>query len=612
MINAIAELGQYIREEKQMDLLDMFLDDAFDGGRNKHLFVVLFDKYFRFNNVIYKEFDRFDKKKLLYKRGPSGGTDFTPTSKITNLKTTFERKFIKWFEQNKDNKLLSEDESSFLSKIFSYLKKHKDEIIEKTERQIELITDKSGKVITLGFLNKENNIDLIGSNRIFKKILLEKAQENFKYSKTHETFSFSENKICSICNKKSEVLGFFTDLKFYNVDKDGMITGGFRRKDSWKNYPVCLNCALDIRNGYIMLQDKSDFRFYGLKYYFIPRILDKKNYKDILKVVLDYKNNPKFRTEDIIRLTNDEDELFEFVKENQSNLSFDLFFYEKPQKSVLRILLVIEDILPSRLNLLFKAKKEIDRIIFFKQARNKEGKPLCYFNFGVVRNFFPPKSIIEGNKDKYFLEISEKIFKDKPIDLQFIIQNIMHKIRSRFSKDESTWLDSLMSFMLVLYLIKLNLIKELKEVELNHQFFEGFKIQTKDELERKVNLFFNSFDSFFRTDAHRSIFLIGVLTQFLLNIQKNERDKSPFRSKLKGLKMSAYDISILLPKIINKLEEYDKNYYKPLEELTSKYLLSASDYNQWRLPVDEMNFMFVIGMNLSKYFKIISEKEEEE
>jgi CRISPR-associated protein Csh1 len=147
---------------------------------------------------------------------------------------------------------------------------------------------------------------------------------------------------------------------------------------------------------------------------------------------------------------------------------------------------------------------------------------------------------------------------------------------------------------------------------MDKQFFEEFKIQTKKELESKVELFFNNFKDFFQTDAHRSIFLIGVLSQYLLNIQQRDRGATPFRSKLKGLKMNAYDISVLLPEAIEKLEEYGKNYYQPLEELISKYLISAGHYTKWRLPIDEMNFIFGLGMNLSKYFKIKLEEIEEE
>ena len=76
--------------------------------------------------------------------------------------------------------------------------------------------------------------------------------------------------------------------------------------------------------------------------------------------------------------------------------------------------------------------------------------------------------------------------------------------------------------------------------------------------------------------------------------------------------MDARDISTLLPEIIEKLEQYNKNYYVPLENLISKYLISAGNYKDWRLSTDEMNYIFVLGMNLSKYFKIkIEEKNEE-
>jgi CRISPR-associated protein Csh1 len=49
-----------------------------------------------------------------------------------------------------------------------------------------------------------------------------------------------------------------------------------------------------------------------------------------------------------------------------------------------------------------------------------------------------------------------------------------------------------------------------------------------------------------------------------------------------------------------------------LENLISKYLISAGDFRNWKLSIDEMNYIFVLGMNLSKYFKIKSEEKNEE
>jgi CRISPR-associated protein Csh1 len=81
-----------------------------------------------------------------------------------------------------------------------------------------------------------------------------------------------------------------------------------------------------------------------------------------------------------------------------------------------------------------------------------------------------------------------------------------------------------------------------------------------------------------------------------LNIQYQERHAQPFRKNLKGLKMKEEDFKALLPKIQNKLEEYGKNYYSSLEELISSYFIEAG--RNWKISTDELNFYFVLGMNL--------------
>ncbi len=76
--------------------------------------------------------------------------------------------------------------------------------------------------------------------------------------------------------------------------------------------------------------------------------------------------------------------------------------------------------------------------------------------------------------------------------------------------------------------------------------------------------------------------------------------------------MKERDFKGLLPRIQNKLEEYGKNYYPSLETLISEYFLQAG--NNWRLSTDELNFYFVLGMNLvdevSKTLGLTKEKEE--
>lgn len=119
--------------------------------------------------------------------------------------------------------------------------------------------------------------------------------------------------------------------------------------------------------------------------------------------------------------------------------------------------------------------------------------------------------------------------------------------------------------------------------------------------EERANIIFSEFEDFFNTDSKKAIFLEGTLVQYLLNIQKFQRGSTPFRTKLRGLNLDERYVKKIFPEIINKLEEYDTNYYKELETLISKYMIQAG--TDWKMSKDEISFYFVLGMNLSNFLK---------
>ena len=116
----------------------------------------------------------------------------------------------------------------------------------------------------------------------------------------------------------------------------------------------------------------------------------------------------------------------------------------------------------------------------------------------------------------------------------------------------------------------------------------------------------NNFEGFFQDyplfddDVKKALFLEGVLAKKLLNIQYNERGSTPFKSRLNGLKIDEKIAKRLLPEIINKLEEYDKNYYQDLERAIGEYLLN-SDFSKYS--IEELSFYFTLGMVLEKSFR---------
>jgi len=618
MINSISELGRF-EKNKNPDLtsFDIWLEDSFDNGKYPNLFLIEFIKEnskWTFGKIDVWENSTNLRSKLLYKFGSSSGTNKTLTSKVAkSIETTIQRKVIGWFDSNKNKNFLSLEEKKFLNEISEEIKEKKEDIYKAIKEKAGMV-DNNGIVLSPVFAENSNQ-KFIGDYEFFKKFIIEESKEGYKYSKTFKKYSFSKNETCSVCNKvKDEVFGFFTSLAFYTVDKPGMVSGGFQQDKSWINYPVCLDCALDVETGIKLMDQELSFKFYGLRYYLIPRTITERASEDIIDAILDFKKSPRINEADRERLTNDENDVFEILQEAQNNVALNLFFYAKPQKGVLRILAAIEEILPSRIRQLFNIKHFTDNIVFFKGHKTKENREMFRFSFGTLRTFLPNNKI-EGNNDKSFLELTRMIFSDIKIDYQFILHQIISHIRNKFVQNQAIWVQTIQGFMLIIYLNKLNLFrKNLKEADMDHMFFDSFKIESKEELEDKTELFFSNFKEFFESDALSSIFLIGVLAQFLLNIQQKERNATPFRSRLKGLKMNSRDISVLLPEIIEKIEQYKKQYgihyqYKGIADLASKYLISSGNFRNWNIPVDEMNFIFVLGMNLSQYFKIKSNKD---
>jgi len=96
----------------------------------------------------------------------------------------------------------------------------------------------------------------------------------------------------------------------------------------------------------------------------------------------------------------------------------------------------------------------------------------------------------------------------------------------------------------------------------------------------------------------------------LLRKQYKEREARPFLKNLKGLRMNEWDLKGLLPKVQNKLEEYESfdKGKKTVAKEAANYLLTAGD--DWKVSVDEMNFYFAAGMNLcDEVAKIVYPKE---
>ena len=612
------EIGEYALEKENKDLNDfvsILVENPASNETYKHVFcikLVSCQKSFEFKEIEHQEYSKEKIVKYLYKRGSSNGPDITPTARVTEINKTFSNKIVGWFSKplKEAKPILDDEEVQFLELLGKCIKENEDKILLDLEPKVNSIDAKENSILTL-IIEENDFIRYVGDFEVFRKILKNNGASKF-YSKYGIT-SKADNKICSICKTHREVYGFVTPYEFYTVDKRGFVSGGFDQSKAWRNNPVCLECALKITAGREYIEKYMSFGFYGFNFLIIPKLLNNSTNEDLFDTFEKF-NEKKFTFNKEYKrfLTANENDILEILSEEDDYLNFNFQFYEK-SNSAYRILLYIEDILPSRLRDLFKSKEIVDkRKIFSNYYSNDTEVKSIQFTLGNVRWFFP-NTLDDPDLNKYFLEITNGIFTGTSIDYDFLLNYIMRRIRKDFRNENSIRYSLFLGFQMLDFLSNLCLLGNytggncVNSTNLS-TLLSDMAPKENNGYEERTNVIFSEFEHFFNTDAKKAIFLEGTLVQYLLNIQKFQRGSAPFRTKLRGLNLDERYIKRLFPEIINKLEEYDANYYKELEYLISKYMIQSG--NNWKISNDEISFYFVLGMNLSNLLK--SPKPEKE
>lgn len=586
MLDAIKQLGQFVIEKHGKDALDILVEDPDSTGNYTRVITIEIKQNkddFILSEVGLEKYDKTKKLKYLYRKGAANGADFSPTAKLSDKpKGTFDRKILGWFKILDKKKVKIDDaDRDFLENIREVLEENADEIKEKIVNYRDSIPKKEGMLVTLEII-QNGEAKYVGDFPVFRELLIQQVKEK------DEKIS-AKQKICSLCGKHREkVLGNIDTYAFYTIDKPGYITGNFDKKKSWRNFPVCPECKLKLDEGKRFVEENLTFKFCGIRYNLIPKFIvgtdELSEY--VIDIFTDTSKLVSLKQERVETITDDEEEILDLLKDVQDIITLNFLFIQKSNAAE-RILLVIEDVFPSRLRQIFDAKYRVDEIY----DNN--------FTFRTIRNFFfkSDKNKRNSDLDKYFLDIVDKVFKDRPISYHFILKFIMKKIRDEFIND------GYFNFAVRDGLMMISFLEELKL----------FKMEEEQMEDRIFDELFEKYGPTFQTPLKRGLFLLGTLTELLLRKQYNTREAKPFLSNLKSLKMTERDFKGLLPKVQNKLEEYesfDKGKRIVAREASHYLLMSGED---WKMPVDELNFYFVSGMNLAdEVTKIIySDKDKQ-
>ncbi len=318
-----------------------------------------------------------------------------------------------------------------------------------------------------------------------------------------------DNKTCSLCHRDSvQVWGFVSTYNFYTAKTElAPLASGFNRKEAWKNYPVCENCALKLERAKQFNDRYLHYKFCGLDYYLIPEFLKVSEANNqILELFTDNGKSigqMNMTRKHIVNVSSIEDEVFDLLSDLNNRANYSIFFFDA-ENAKFSILESIEGLFPTHFKALFNAKDRAEKHSVFKNIKGINEKGVAgtlEFTYSIVKDFFPIKSRIEGDYTEAFLKIVQSTFQQKQYDYDYLSHRIMSLIVSRFAKGE--FIDHLVlkAFQIILFM------QELKCID-----FPTNKDQ-EVSLDTKYNDFFQEHASYFNSNAKKSVFLTGVLNE---------------------------------------------------------------------------------------------------
>lgn len=584
LLDALYKLGKLYIEKENLDEIDVLLDNKKIGAVVLVEFLEDSNGNFSYNKVYQEDYDKQNKVKYLYKKGSPRGTNITPSTLIgKSLETTFNIKFLKWFENNKDDSII-------FNKLYAEISDNSEKIYNDLNDIVDAIDIKDNILISV--VINDGGINYLYDFEEFKEILVKNSLNRYQGPK-----KIKGEGVCCLCDQQKEVYGLVSSsigFAFSTPEKLGNVPGN-NIKNQWKLLPICSDCALYLNAGKNFVEDYLDFSEFGLRYYVIPNLLfdSEKGFDKLYQIIQLFKTEENLDSADVCDIENKLDKI---VKRFDDVAEFKFLFF-KSSKSAFDILAYVESVIPSWLNTLYDTQLKISEYDFFKEENLKlifgdkhEGNFIQVINKNdkypcAPSNWYKRflRDFINIFSTKLYIDTVVDVISNRKIDYSFLISRFMYKIRSNWRNEENYALkiSVIKSLMLLLLFNEINLIK-------------GEKIMDSNNEEFSIELILDS-------PSKKATFLLGVLTRRLMNIQYKELGSTPFYNKLWGLSLDKKKIHKLYPMVINKLREYDAGYMKDLEEEISENL--ARSENDWKLNRDETSYYFVLGFTLPNFDK---------
>lgn len=428
----------------------------------------------------------------------------------------------------------------------------------------------------------------------YQTVFEEEAYKKYyqkNYGKTKK-----KNQLCALTNKPATVFGFVDTLGF-TVDADSFRRNSFDANKAYTMFPVSEEAIPYLEGARGILLNRLSTHFFGsFKYAVFPHFvfqpeLDLAQYiasKFLDKAALNIDNRAgeKGFINDTELILND---IIENGDLNRNDIYYTMLFFEQ-QQAQFKIYLELNDVLPSRISKVLKAKKEAEkRYHIYTSYITKKGEvrqqKITLFR---LREYF-----ITGQKNiqPAFFKLIQSIFTGQPYEdsklVRLVLESWKKSFKENYHNEENTFN----------YLVKYSLgnLFFLNELEIFKSEYKMSEYSLTTERQDAFS-FIEGHPAYFEKEYLKGAFIFGCLTTRLLYNQPG----NAFMKELNGLNIDKDLISKKFPKLIARLRQYDKEF-SSLEAAAMRYFA-----NEEKVSKDEISFAFTMGLVLQKDFDRIN------
>jgi CRISPR-associated protein Csh1 len=491
------------------------------------------------------------------------------------------------------------------------LRKYKVDLKKELKEKVKNLKD--DLIFSLGDNFSEQNIafmtvkldgNLLCQTDEYKQMIYnEKITNIFKKDGSYKG-NYNPSGICSICAKEqiattSNVTSL--DLKFYINDKKGF-SSNLDNKFT-KNYNICKECYQYLMLSENFISQKLNARIGDMNVYLLPQFLLKVKNMDIdnFSECLKNTNNIIVNINSIKDLQKYWKKFIEYSQDNKNSFIINYLFYRPSKRGDFKILKLIKDVPPSRLDLIKRIEEYTSRLV----DSHFEGDKRLKIDLNRIYRCIPVK-IVKNEKigTAKYLDIIDSIFSDRKIDYGFLINQFVEALRIiKFERDGyNIWnknsqnnpdltTKTLQLNLLLLFFKKLGGM-DMEEPKSNIEYQEMLPDEIKNYWKSAV---------IYEDERKKALFLLGYLIGEIGHKQSAKDIKNkPILNKVNFQGMGIEKVMRVLCELPDKLRQYDILQYN--EKINSVcHILIENHINRWKLSNQENVFYTLSGYAFSNY-----------